>query len=94
MQHSSNDISPAAIEQALFDALTKALSPTLLEVINDSAKHHGHAGDNGSGATHFHIRISSAAFAGQSRVASHRMVYEVIAPWNQNPIHALQITIL
>ena len=49
--------------------LTAAFAPSRLEVINDSARHHGHAGDDGSGESHFTVVIESAAFAGQSRLA-------------------------
>jgi BolA protein len=46
------------------ELLTAAFAPTHLEVINDSAKHRGHSGDNGSGESHFTVAIESAAFAG------------------------------
>ncbi|MBJ7527806.1 MAG: BolA family transcriptional regulator, partial [Sphingomonadaceae bacterium] len=47
--------------------LETAFAPTRLSVINDSAKHHGHSGDDGSGESHFNIEIESAAFTGVAR---------------------------
>jgi BolA protein len=55
----------ASIEQKL----TEAFSPTLLEVIDESHHHAGHAGNPGGGESHFRIRIQAEAFAGKPRVA-------------------------
>ena len=52
------------LAQEMEGLLTAAFAPTKLAVINDSAKHHGHSGDDGSGESHFTIEIESAAFAG------------------------------
>ena len=49
--------------------LTAAFAPTHLDVINDSAHHHGHAGHDGSGESHFTVVIESAAFAGRAKLA-------------------------
>ncbi len=43
--------------------LTEAFAPTILEIINDSAQHAGHAGDDGSGESHFTIVIEAPSFA-------------------------------
>ena len=76
----------------------QALSPSLIEVSDDSAAHAGHAGARDhaerTGAvegTHFELTIVSAAFAGKSLVARHRMIYEVLAELMQTHIHALKI---
>lgn len=73
--------------------LTTALAPTALEVRNDSHLHAGHSGDDGSGETHFSVAVTSAAFAGLSRVARQRLVNralaDLIAPGG---IHALAIS--
>lgn len=84
----------ASITAEIGRLLEQALQPAFLEVINDSAKHHGHAGDDGSGATHYHIRIASKVFQNQSRVACHRMVNNAVKNVMGAPVHALQITIL
>ena len=77
-----------AIEQRLI----ASLSPSALDVVNDSHLHAGHAGDDGSGETHFTVIVESAAFAGLSRVARQRLVNralaDLIAPGG---IHALAI---
>ncbi|WP_174292656.1 BolA family protein [Sphingomonas bacterium] len=71
--------------------LTAALSPTNLLVSNDSHLHAGHAGHDGSGESHFSVRIESAAFAGQSRVARQRLVNAALADLLAGRIHALAI---
>ncbi|MEM8850154.1 MAG: BolA family protein [Pseudomonadota bacterium] len=72
------------------DRLSEALQPTRLEVINESHKHAGHAGDDGSGESHWHLVIASAAFAGQSRVSRHRMVHAALGDVIPR-IHALSM---
>ncbi|HEY5710582.1 MAG TPA: BolA family protein [Allosphingosinicella sp.] len=71
--------------------LRAALSPTRLAVINDSAKHHGHAGDDGSGESHFTVEIESPAFAGLSRLARQRAVNAALGDLMQEQVHALAI---
>jgi BolA family transcriptional regulator, general stress-responsive regulator len=71
--------------------LTAAFAPQRLAVINDSAKHHGHSGDDGSGESHFTIEIESAAFAGQSRVNRQRMVNKALGDIPGQRVHALAI---
>lgn len=84
------DITAAAIEAALRQALT----PTRLEVLDESAAHAGHAGANGTGfGTHFRVRIGSPAFAGKSRVAQHRLVYDALRKFTAAGLHALAIEI-
>lgn len=73
--------------------LRATLSPERLEIIDDSAKHRGHAGHRGDAAeSHFTVRVTAAAFAGQNRVARQRAVYtalgDLIAP---DRIHALAL---
>jgi BolA protein len=83
---------PGPIEQAIIARLTAALTPEGLIVSNDSARHHGHAGDDGSGESHFSVVVTSAAFAGQSRVARQRMVNRALGELlTDNHIHALAI---
>lgn len=71
--------------------LTAAFSPTRLAVINDSARHHGHAGDDGSGESHFTVEIESAAFAGVSRLDRQRMVNRALGDIPGQRVHALAI---
>lgn len=77
----------AEIEQRLHTAL----SPVHLAVINDSAKHSGHMGDDGSGESHFTVEIVSQAFVGQSRVNRQRMVNRALADVLAEKVHALAI---
>ena len=80
---------------ALQAALDAALSPTRLEVIDESAAHAGHAGANGLGyGTHFRVRIAAPAFTGKTRVAQHRLVYDALRNFTDAGLHALAIEIL
>mgnify|MGYP001600581965 CR=1 FL=1 len=72
--------------------LQAALQPTMLEVIDESAAHAGHAGANGSGfGTHFRVRIASPLFEGKTRVARHRLVYDALQDFIAQGVHAIAI---
>lgn len=71
--------------------LTAAFAPTYLAVINDSASHSGHSGDDGSGESHFTVEIESAAFTGVNRVMRQRMVNKVLGDLPGQRVHALAI---
>jgi BolA protein len=71
--------------------LTQAFTPTHLAVINDSDRHRGHAGHDGSGESHFTVEIESAAFAGVSRVERQRMVNRALGDIPGQRVHALAI---
>lgn len=71
--------------------LTAAFAPARLTVINDSARHHGHTGDDGSGESHFTVEIESAAFAGVSRLQRQRMVNAALGDLPGQRVHALAI---
>lgn len=71
--------------------LTAALSPTRLAVINDSARHRGHSGDDGSGESHFTVEIVSAVFEGVGRVERQRMVNRALGDLPGQRVHALAI---
>ena len=71
--------------------LRAAFAPTRLAVTNDSARHHGHSGDDGSGESHFSIEIESAAFAGVSRLARQRMVNRALGDIPGQRVHALAV---
>jgi BolA protein len=81
-----------AVADRMRDKLTAALQPELLEVVDDSARHAGHAGaGEGRGETHFNVRVVSAAFAGMGRVARQRAVNAALAEELAGPVHALSI---
>ncbi|HXE47558.1 MAG TPA: BolA family protein [Ramlibacter sp.] len=78
--------------EAMRQRLAELLSPTLLEVIDESFAHAGHAGANGTGyGTHFRVRIASPLFDGRSRVARHRLVYDALQEFVDRGVHALAI---
>jgi BolA family transcriptional regulator, general stress-responsive regulator len=77
--------------KARIEAALATLSPTFLEVLDDSHKHAGHAGASPQGETHYTIRIKAPAFAGKSRVATHREINAVLAPEFASGLHALAI---
>ncbi|QPC99566.1 BolA family protein [Qipengyuania soli] len=79
------------VQQEMERLLTEAFRPTRLEVINDSAKHHGHSGDDGSGESHFTIVIEAAAFADKSRLDRQRMVNRALGDIPGQRVHALAI---
>jgi stress-induced morphogen len=70
--------------------LTQALQPDSLEIIDESAKHAGHAGA-ASGGGHFIVQIVSAAFQDKSLIQRHRLVYDALGDMMQHDIHALSI---
>lgn len=71
-------------------ALDDALSPSQLDVRDDSHKHVGHAGAR-DGRGHFHVTIVSAAFDGHAALARHRAVYAALGDMMTTDIHALAI---
>ena len=86
----------AAFHAAALEAqLKEHLQPTFLEVLDESAAHAGHAGANAQGfGSHFRVRIASSAFAGKSRVVSHRLVYDALQNFIDQGLHALAIEII
>ena len=84
-------IASRLIEQRLIDGL----SPTSLEVIDESAAHAGHSGANAEGyGTHFRVRIASPMFEGKTRVARHRLVYDALHIFMAQGLHAVAIETL
>jgi BolA protein len=80
------------IGEEIRERLTQAFQPTALEVVNESHKHAGHGGDDGSGESHFAIRIRALQLAAMSRVARHRAVQAALGDINQR-VHALALDI-
>jgi BolA protein len=79
------------LAQEITQLLTAAFAPLRLAVINDSARHHGHSGDDGSGESHFTVEIESAAFTGISRVQRQRLVNAALGDIPGQRVHALAI---
>lgn len=80
---------PVATE--MLARLNSALSPTQIELNDDSEQHRGHGGYNPAGESHFSLRIESAAFAGKNRVQRQRMVYAALGDLMRERVHALSI---
>jgi BolA protein len=80
---------PVAAE--MLRRLDSALSPTRIDLIDDSEQHRGHGGYNPEGESHFSLAIESPAFAGKSRVQRQRMVYAALGDLMQARVHALSI---
>lgn len=80
-----------AVAEAIQAKLEAAFAPSRLELIDDSDRHHGHAGHSGAGESHFTLRIEAEAFSGQSRVMRQRMVMKALAEELAGPVHALSI---
>jgi len=79
------------LAQEITQLLTAAFAPEHLAVINDSARHSGHMGDDGSGESHFTVEITSAAFTGVSRVMRQRLVNGALGDIPGQRVHALAI---
>jgi BolA protein len=71
--------------------LTEAFAPTKLEIMNDSARHHGHAGDDGSGESHFTVVIEAEGFASMNRLARQRAVIAALGDIVGERVHAVAI---
>lgn len=72
--------------------LTEAFAPDRLEVVNESHRHAGHAGDDGTGESHFRVTIRAPAFAPMTRVARHRAVHAALGDLNTR-VHAIALDI-
>jgi BolA family transcriptional regulator, general stress-responsive regulator len=72
--------------------LNDAFKPELLEIIDNSAAHAGHAGAKSGG--HYHVTIVAEAFEGKSLVQRHQLVYKALGDMMKQQIHALGINAL
>jgi BolA protein len=83
-----------SVESTIREKLVRALSPTRLDIVNESHLHTGHRSSPGTGESHFRVLVVSAAFAGKSRLARHRLVNETLAEELRGKVHALAIQAL
>ena len=81
------------LEAEIRDRLTARFQPQSLEIVNESARHAGHAGDDGSGESHWRVRIEAAAFGDMARIDRHRAVHAALGPEIMGRIHALALEI-
>lgn len=82
------------VTTAIRARLTAALTPTRLELLDESARHAGHAGARPEGESHFRLTIVAQAFEGRSRIDRQRMVFAALGDLMERDIHALAITAL
>lgn len=80
-----------SVAEEMRGSLVDAFAPTQLEIINDSASHSGHSGDDGSGESHFTILIEAAAFADMNRLARQRAVIAALGDIVGQRVHAVAI---
>lgn len=86
-----NDQKTGPVATEMLRRLDLALSPTQIELIDDSATHRGHSGHNPEGESHLTLRIESAAFTEKSRVERQRMIYSALGELMEARVHALSI---
>jgi BolA protein len=84
------------VETTIAQKLKAAFAPSVLQIVNESSRHAGHAAMRAHkpeqpGETHFRIHIVAAAFAGKSRIDRHRMINSALADELAGPVHALAI---
>lgn len=80
--------------EAIRTKLSAAFSPARLEIEDDSARHHGHAGATPGGESHFNVVIEATIFEGMGRVQRQRAVYGALAEELAGPVHALSLKAL
>ncbi|CAM5383305.1 BolA family protein [Sphingobium scionense] len=85
------DVSKGPVATEIEARLRAALTPVHLAVIDDSEKHRGHAGHDGSGESHFTVEVVADRFTGQNRVARQRLVNAALAELLRDKVHALAI---
>tara|TARA_R110002096_G_scaffold13386_7_gene47532 strand:+ start:1531 stop:1791 length:261 start_codon:yes stop_codon:yes gene_type:complete len=73
--------------------LSAAFAPQVLDVVNESHLHAGHAGDDGSGESHFNVTIRAVAFGPMTRIQRHRAIHQALGPDLIARIHALELDI-
>ena len=86
-----NAPSTGPVASEMLRRLHSSLSPSRIELIDDSEKHRGHGGYNPEGESHFTLEIESAAFAGKSRIERQRMVHNALGHLLDERVHALSV---
>ena len=79
------------MQQRIVERLTAALDPIVLDVVDESDRHAGHAGAREGGGTHYRVRVVSAKFERKSRVERHRLVYDLLTAEFADGLHALAL---
>ncbi len=85
--------SAASRADRLEASLRAAFAPTVLRIVDDSARHAGHAGARPEGETHYSVLVVSEAFRALNRVARSRAVHQALAAEFTLGLHALTLTL-
>lgn len=80
-----------SMQERIVQKLAQGLLPSRLDVVNESHLHAGHAGDDGSGETHFHVTVASSLFEGKGRIERQRIVYDLLKDEMAHGVHALSV---
>ncbi len=83
-----------SVEHTIKDKLSAALSPSVLELENESQQHAGHFQGELTGETHFALLLVAAAFEGKTRVQRHQMVNQALKEELAGPVHALRMRLM
>jgi BolA family transcriptional regulator, general stress-responsive regulator len=86
-----NALATGPVATEMLKRLHSALSPTRIDLVDDSEQHFGHGGYNPAGESHFTLAIESPAFTGKNRVERQRMVYAALGDLMDSRVHALSI---
>ena len=86
-----NALATGPVATEMLKRLHSALSPTCIDLVDDSEQHFGHGGYNPAGESHFTLAIESPAFTGKNRVERQRMVYAALGELMESRVHALSI---
>lgn len=82
------------MDDIIKEKILAGLSPVHLELVNESYKHQGHAGDDGSGETHYNLLVVSSHFDGLPRVQRQRLVYDLLRGPMAEGVHAISLKCL
>ncbi len=81
-----------SLQSRIEQKITAALAPARLEVINESHLHAGHQPDfDGTGESHFRVRVVSSLFSNMNMVMRHRKINELLKEEIDRGLHALAI---
>jgi BolA family transcriptional regulator, general stress-responsive regulator len=86
-----NALATGPVASEMLRRINSSLSPSQVELTDDSESHRGHGGYNPSGESHFTLHIESPAFAGKSRVERQRMIHAALGDLLHERVHALSI---
>jgi BolA protein len=86
-----DEVRTGPIATEMLKRINSALSPTRIDLVDESEAHRGHGGYNPAGESHFSLAIGSPAFAGKSRVERQRMIYAALGDLMHERVHALSI---